>query len=961
MLTSVAITLDANFVAPTLNFSYNGPPGPGMFLGHINGGNEFTAVQSVDACSGPFTFSATVEGVNPRASNSFDIALVSQDLSETLSIEGVLDPSSPRYGIWAGPTLTPVAGDDLVATPSDNAVDTVEVTVDASGSAAVTVSGAGSGSGQPGQLLGSASGLQVGTDPLYVLLGQRGVAGHWPGPAAPLWRDVSLNASGAPQMGSVTAAVSPATPTVAAVETVPDDAIPISVIANTQSTGTGSSGTDPSSAPLSSISLSSSPLGSIPLSSIPLSVMAMGTNSPDAAIAAAANALSNVALSEVTITYPPGCSGTTCSGWTGVLAGTSLSGLPLQSLSLGQVVGNAVAAGRFGSTGMDLDALGLSSSPLSSVPLSSVPLASVPLSALPLPGTPSTSGSPPSETDVLTTWCATLSNLSTNCDSLGIDPATPSTASTVTLLTLALAGAPLSSIPLSSIPLGSIPLSSIPLSSIPLSSIPLSSSPLASIPLSTIPLSSGPLGSIPLSSIGDLATVVNCAGAFACSGQTLGAAATNGALVPAVTLGQLVSALTDPSGVAGYQTSTLRDILVGDDTTVPGYPDLTLGDLLFSLVSPQSYPWQTGDLAGAPLAQHESAGGSDRFTVPLQITGGNATVELTVTLPPTFAYVAGSSTLDGAPTPEPATTEPAATEPAATEPAVPEPAAPEPAAMAQLTWSLPLNEGAHTFSFAANAGIYLGPAITSVTASTGSSSSTASTTVTVTDGEEPDSTLATATPLAPNTLNLGFMTSAMDINDWSVTVNQGQELALALTNLPAQYDLELFSPAQQQLQGSPSQQLPAVDDTVPSLSPGNTVEATPGAQDIPVTPPAGYQLYALANVPAAASGLDGANAGAQYIQTPPLDAGTYVVQVSGYNGATSSQPYLLRAALAGGGPSPSCPPLNFPHPEPPPSSSLPAVARERQHPVPGRHPEAQRRIRRRGRGDGYERRGGGRE
>ena len=404
-----------------------------------------------------------------------------------------------------------------------------------------------------------------------------------------------------------------------------------------------------------------------------------------------------------------------------------------------------------------------------------------------------------------------------------------------------------------------------------------------------------------------------------------------------------MSALTDPGAVSGLQTATLRDILVGDDTTVPGYPDLTLGDLLFSLVSPQSYPWQTVDLAGAPLAQDESAGGSDRFTVPLQITGGNAAVELTVTLPPTFAYVAGSSTLDGAP-----------------QRSIRPPEAPDALATAQLTWSLPMNEGAHIFSFEANAGIYLGPAITSVTASTGSSSSTASATVTVTDGEEPDATLATATPLAPSTLNLGFMTSATDINDWSVTVNQGQELALALTNLPAQYDLELFSPAQQQLQGSPSQQLPAVDDTVPSLSPGSTVEATPGAQDIPVTPPAGYQLYALANVPAAASGLDGANAGAQYIQTPPLDAGTYVVQVSGYNGATSSQPYLLRAALAGGGPSPSCPPLNFPHPATAAIVQPPRRGSGRQHPVPGRHPEAQRRIRRRCRGSRYERRGGGR-
>ena len=425
--------------------------------------------------------------------------------------------------------------------------------------------------------------------------------------------------------------------------------------------------------------------------------------------------------------------------------------------------------------------------------------------------------------------------------------------------------------------------------------------PLGSIPLSSIPLSSIPLGSVGLSSITNLATVVDCAGAFDCTGQTIGAAAAQGALLPGATLGLFVSSLADPGGTPGYEATTLADILVGDDMTAAGYPDLTLGDLLLSLVPPQSYPWQTVDLAGVPLAQYESAGGNDRFTVPLQVSGGDAAVQLTITLPPTFAYVAGSATIDGSAT-----------------------SAPE--AASSLTWSVPMSEGAHIFSFEANAGILLGPAAMSVTASTASSSSTVSTTVTVTDGEEPDATLATATPLVPNTLNLGFMTEATDLNDWSVTVSQGQELALALTNLPAQYDLELFSPAQPQLQGPPSQLLPAVDDIVPGLSPGTTVEPTPGSQDIPVIPPSGYQLYALANVSAAASGYDGADAGAQYIQTPPLAAGTYIVQVSGYNGATSSQPYLLRAALIGGGPALSCPPLNFPYPQPLPPSSLPTVA-----------------------------------
>lgn len=376
------------------------------------------------------------------------------------------------------------------------------------------------------------------------------------------------------------------------------------------------------------------------------------------------------------------------------------------------------------------------------------------------------------------------------------------------------------------------------------------------------------------------------------------------------TLGQLVDALVNPSGTPGYEDTTLAQILIGDNTSAAGYPDLTLGDLILSLVPPQSYPWQDVDLADVPLAQDESAGGQEQYTVPLQVAGAAATVQVTVTLPPTFAYAPGTAKIDGSSAPAPTETSP-------------------------LTWLLPLSEGAHTLTFVANAGIDLGPATASVTASIATPSAsavasdagpTASTTVSVFDGEEPDNPPNSATPLAPNTLNLGFMTSATDVNDWSITVSQGQELSLALTNLPAQYDLELFAPAQQQLQGTPSQQLPGVQDTLPSLNLSSTVEATPGSQDIPVTPPSGYQLYALGNVSAAASGYNGTDVGAQFIQTPPLDQGTYIVQVSGYNGATSTQPYLLRAQLLGGGPALECPPLSFVTNEPAAPSSTPTVS-----------------------------------
>ena len=141
-------------------------------------------------------------------------------------------------------------------------------------------------------------------------------------------------------------------------------------------------------------------------------------------------------------------------------------------------------------------------------------------------------------------------------------------------------------------------------------------------------------------------------------------------------------------------------------------------------------------------------------------------------------------------------------------------------------------------------------------------------------------------------LNIGYLTGPANLNDWAIlNVPQGAELSLALTNLPATFDLELFGPGGQQLQGAPSQTISGVTDTVPSVTPGATTEATPGSQDLPVTPPPGDQLLAVSNNPGAQS---------QYIQTAPLAGGTYVAQVSGYNGAYSSQPYLLQANILGG-------------------------------------------------------------
>ena len=419
-------------------------------------------------------------------------------------------------------------------------------------------------------------------------------------------------------------------------------------------------------------------------------------------------------------------------------------------------------------------------------------------------------------------------------------------------------------------------MSASPLSSIPLSSINLASNPLSSIPLSSIPLSSIPLSSIPLSSISDLPEIVDCTTYPDCATATLGQAAAAGAILPTATVGELGT----------YNGTTVGQLLTGDTTSSANYPNLTLGDLVLSTVPPATYQWQSVDLSSLPLAADKKLGGTVNYTATIVVGQSSPSAQVSVTLPPTFAYVPGSTELDGS-------------------------AAPDPTNGSSLEWSLSgLTVGTHSLTFSANAGIGLGPATTTLSASAGDNMApSSSATVAVVDGEGPQigssspgfplsAGALNTSPATQGDLNIGYLTSPGSLNDWTVTVPQGAELSLALSNLPATYDLELFGPSGQQLQGAPTQTLAGVTDSVPTITPGTTTESTPGSQDLPVTPPPGDQLEAISNNPDAQS---------QYIQTTPLAAGTYVVQVSGYNGAYSSQPYLLQANILGGATAPSCP------------------------------------------------------
>ena len=348
-----------------------------------------------------------------------------------------------------------------------------------------------------------------------------------------------------------------------------------------------------SSIPLSSIALASSPLHSIPLSSIPLSSIAL-PGSGDTAITAAEQALSSALLSDIGITYDPdGCTTNACSGWNGILAGSKYAGVPLESVTLEDVLqdtatgseGQPSPAASFDS--VDLSALDLSSSPLSSIPLSSIELGSLPLSSIGLAGTVPGSGA-------LAQWCTTLASLNFPCSDFGISG---SNDNGVTLLSLALAGVPLSSIPLSSIPaqldqprrhppqLDPAQLDPAQLDQPreqPTELDPAQLDPAQLDPAQLDPAQLDPVGIGPpqldppqldppqLDPAQLIGLVVNCTTYTLCSTATLGQAAQAGALLPSATLldlptynGTTIGELP-PSVLTGM---SLAQLLVGDDTT----------------------------------------------------------------------------------------------------------------------------------------------------------------------------------------------------------------------------------------------------------------------------------------------------------------------------------------------------------------------------------------------------------
>jgi len=222
VLSSLA-AMHGSQVLPALTFTPSG-----LQMSGVRGPGQFMGIQSTAAFAAPFTFSATVSGLE-QYGVPFEIYLVSGDLQQWVSVAGHLGGrggprggievgggmhhlfgevripvggSSPEHGVWINHTGNgqPISalGNKVFEDPIAGLAYTVQINLGADGMAAVTFMDAA-------HMVLAAQSVPAGRGPFYVVLAGRD------GPTLASWQSAQLL---------------PATPVVAAPEVAPAPAVP---------------------------------------------------------------------------------------------------------------------------------------------------------------------------------------------------------------------------------------------------------------------------------------------------------------------------------------------------------------------------------------------------------------------------------------------------------------------------------------------------------------------------------------------------------------------------------------------------------------------------------------------------------------------------------------------------------------------------------------------------------------
>ena len=656
-----------------------------------------------------------------------------------------------------------------------------------------------------------------------------------------------------------------------------------------------------SSFPLSSLPLSSFPLSSLPLSSFPLSSLDL-LFAPLSSLPLSSFPLSSLPLSSFDVGGQPFCQYYDALASADGQPTCSLLGIDPGSAGLLELIGALKSNGAATLAATPLSSFPLSSFDISSVPLSSFQLnfadvAGLPLSSFPLSSLPLSSLDVGGQSFCDFYDAAASAEGQSTCAVLGIS----NSASFGDLITAlqangesTFASTPLSSFPLSSLPLSSLPLSSFPLSSLQVNGAPLSSFPLSSFDILGSPLSSLPLSSLPLSSL--------LVGGTACEGcTTLGDSFAAGQVITDAPLSSLTGSSDFGNVALGDLLSAFTlEYLLGVGRTEPGQPpapetlgeiadpgNLTLGQLLVSLILRSDFPWENISLADLD-PQAFAADNVVGYSLDFELNGTLVEpVTVNVTLSDQFYLVPGSArfmtqsqgggTISMSPVPEPVMTpNPDNTVTMSFGPVSPGAFSDN---LLQFVTVPPLGLG----NFPSTASLDLG-AVPAATADT----SAAMVEVVPSANNESDSIDFPASTTA-NKLILGHINTPEDIDYFKVAAPpKGSRVAVFMTNPVGDNDLLLYEPlstVEAKGQAVQAASLPSnvfEDDGVDYE--GNRTEEPDALEDI------NLGVLPLSSL---STNRDNADEAVSAIS----EGEDFTVQVSGYNGSVSEQPYTLRVKV----------------------------------------------------------------
>ena len=316
--------------------------------------------------------------------------------------------------------------------------------------------------------------------------------------------------------------------------------------------------------------------------------------------------------------------------------------------------------------------------------------------------------------------------------------------------------------------------------------------------------------------------------------------------------------------------------------------DVTLAAVLLSFVDANDMPWEQLALADAHL---ELLYPGRSATTPLNFVSEQLAFSLpcgqsataSVTLPTGFAYRPGSSQLTAGASAPAGMTDPIASG-------------------RTITWTVPAATCAAGGNQSTTIGFFVLPGYSvgsyqlagSVTANfTGAHAIAGSTTISVAAAATAvglPAQCSSSSSCSSGVLAVGQITSATDIDTYSLRVPPGKQLTVTVSGLSYDADLVLYPPAGSQgprlLHGTAATPIPVGTVPLGDVATGGTLPPT-AAQDIPILPPtasiAGLSSFrdlepeSVSTVTEAGSGGDT----------------TYRIQVDGYNGARGPDPYTV--------------------------------------------------------------------